>query len=79
MPNPAHAQFISRESPDARDETKALSLVRARQLMNLPSGESILHYRDRAILKILHRARQARHFVELPRQNPAMPRYDVSF
>lgn len=52
VPNPAHAQFISRESPDARDETKALSLVRARQLMNLPSGESILDYRDRAILKL---------------------------
>ena len=51
VPNPAHAQFIARESPDARDETKALSLVRARQLMNLPSGESVLDYRDRAILK----------------------------
>ena len=52
VPNPAHAQFIARESTDARDETKALSLVRARQLMNLPSGESILDYRDRAILKL---------------------------
>jgi integrase/recombinase XerC len=52
VPNPAHAQFIARESPDARDETKALSLVRARQLMNLPAGESILDYRDRAILKL---------------------------
>jgi integrase/recombinase XerC len=52
VPNPAHAQFIARESTDARDETKALSLVRARQLMNLPSGESIPDYRDRAILKL---------------------------
>jgi integrase/recombinase XerC len=52
VPNPAHAQFIARESPDARDETRALSLVRARQLMNLPSGESVLDYRDRAILKL---------------------------
>jgi integrase/recombinase XerC len=52
VPNPAHAQFIARESPDARDETKALSLVRARQLMNLPAGESVLDYRDRAILKL---------------------------
>jgi integrase/recombinase XerC len=52
VPNPAHAQFIARESPDARDETRALSLVRARQLMNLPSGESIIDYRDRAILKL---------------------------
>jgi site-specific recombinase XerD len=52
VPNPAHAQFIARESPDARDETKALSSARARQLMNLPSGESVLDYRDRAILKL---------------------------
>src|SRR5580704_1353356 len=52
VPNPAHAQFISRESADARKETKALSLLRARQLMNLPSGESVLDYRDRAILKL---------------------------
>ncbi len=52
VPNPAHAQFISRESTDAREETKALSVTRARQLMGLPSGESILGYRDRAILKL---------------------------
>ena len=52
VPNPAHAQFISRESADPRRETKALSLLRARQLMNLPSGESVLDYRDRAILKL---------------------------
>ena len=52
VPNPAHAQFIARESTDARDETKALSLTRARQLMNLPSGESVLDYRDHAILKL---------------------------
>jgi integrase/recombinase XerC len=52
VPNPAHAQFISRESADARDETRALSVIRARQLMSLPSGESVLEYRDRAILKL---------------------------
>jgi site-specific recombinase XerD len=52
VPNPAHAQFISRESADARDETRALSVIRARQLMSLPSGESVLDYRDRAILKL---------------------------
>jgi len=37
---------------DARDETKALSLVRARQLMNMPSGESVMDSRDHAILKL---------------------------
>jgi site-specific recombinase XerD len=51
VPNPAHAQFIARESSDARDETKALSATRARQLMGLPHGESVIAYRDRAILK----------------------------
>src|SRR5260370_16222594 len=51
VPNPAHAQFISRESTDAREETRALSATRARQLMGLPSGDSVLDFRDRAILK----------------------------
>jgi len=51
VPNPAHAQFISRESTDAREETKALSATRARQLMGLPAGDSVLDFRDRAILK----------------------------
>jgi site-specific recombinase XerD len=49
--NPAHAQFISRESTDPRDETRALSATRARQLMGLPAGDSLLDYRDRAILR----------------------------
>jgi integrase/recombinase XerC len=51
VPNPAHAQFISRESADPRDETRALSPTRARQLMGLPADDSLLDYRDRAILK----------------------------
>jgi len=52
VPNPAHAQFISRESTDPREETKALSASRARQLMGLPAGDSLLDFRDRAILKL---------------------------
>jgi site-specific recombinase XerD len=51
VPNPAHAQFISRESTDPRDETRALSAARARQLVGLPAGNSVLDYCDRAILK----------------------------
>ena len=51
VPNPAHAQFIPRGSSDARDETKALSATRARQLMGMPSGDSVLDFRDRAIVK----------------------------
>lgn len=50
--NPAHAQFIARDSTDARDETRALTATRARQLMGLPSGDTIFAYRDRAILKL---------------------------
>src|SRR3954452_17385915 len=49
--NPAHAQFISRESTDPREETRALSAARARQLVGLPAGNTVLDYRDRAILK----------------------------
>ena len=51
MPNPAHAQFIPRGSSDPRDETKALSATRARQLMGMPAGDTVLDYRDRAIVK----------------------------
>ena len=51
VPNPAHAQFIARESTDPRDETKALSATRARQLMGMPAGDTVLDFRDRAILK----------------------------
>lgn len=49
--NPAHAQFIARSASDPRRETQALSATRARQLMSMPSGGSVLEARDRAILK----------------------------
>jgi integrase/recombinase XerD len=52
VPNPAHSQFIARESSDPRDETRALSASRARHLMNMPTGEGVIDYRDRAILKL---------------------------
>ncbi len=51
VPNPAHAQFISRESSDAVEETQALSLARARQLLNMAKGDGLLELRDRAILR----------------------------
>jgi site-specific recombinase XerD len=51
VPNPAHAQFISRECADPVDETRALSETRARQLIAMPAGEALLALRDRAILK----------------------------
>lgn len=51
VPNPAHAQFIARADRDPVHETRALTATRARQLMGLPSGDSVLDHRDRAILK----------------------------
>lgn len=52
VPNPAHAQFIARSSSDAQRETRALSATRARQLMGMPVGDSLVEARDRAILKV---------------------------
>jgi hypothetical protein len=52
VPNPAHSQFIARESSDPREETLSLPAARARQLLNLPTGDSVLAYRDRAIVKL---------------------------
>jgi integrase len=52
VPNPAHAQFISRESSDLVDETRTLSAVRARQLLGLAPGASVLALRDRAIVRL---------------------------
>lgn len=51
VPNPAHAQFIARASTDPVHETKYLSATRVRQLMGFPSGQSLVDFRDRAILK----------------------------
>jgi len=51
VPNPAHAQFIAREASDPVGETRALSETRARQLMGMPAGDSLLDIWDRAILK----------------------------
>jgi len=50
IPNPAHAQFISRDASDPVEETRALSLARARQLMTMPKGDGVLQFRDRAIV-----------------------------
>jgi integrase/recombinase XerC len=52
VPNPAHSQFIPRAGSDPVEETQALSAARARQLIAMPSGDSVLDARDRAILKV---------------------------
>ncbi|MCA9631881.1 MAG: tyrosine-type recombinase/integrase, partial [Myxococcales bacterium] len=51
VPNPAHSQFIGREVQAPVSPTEALSAARARQLMALPEGETVLAYRDRALLR----------------------------
>jgi integrase/recombinase XerC len=50
VPNPAHSQFLPRGTADPVDETQALSLSKARQLVTLPAGDDIFAARDRAIL-----------------------------
>lgn len=50
IPNPAHSQFIAREHADPIEETRALPLAKARQLRTMPASESIVDYRDRAII-----------------------------
>jgi integrase/recombinase XerC len=52
LPNPAHAQFIRRLGNDPVRERLSLSATRARQLMSMPKGESVIECRDRAILKL---------------------------
>jgi site-specific recombinase XerD len=52
VPNPAHAQFIARASSDPREETRSLPAARARQLLSLPAGDSLLACRDRAIVRL---------------------------
>jgi len=49
--NPAQRDFIGRPAVDPVTETKALTPGLARKLMNMPSGDSPLELRDRAILK----------------------------
>jgi site-specific recombinase XerD len=51
VPNPAHAQFIAREASDPVDETRALAETRARQLVAMVPGDSVIELRDRAILR----------------------------
>lgn len=51
VPNPAHSQFIPRAGSDPVHETKALTIQRARQLIAMPKGDSLIDYRDRAILR----------------------------
>jgi site-specific recombinase XerD len=51
--NPADKEFVAREVADPVEERRHFSAAKARQLFALPAGESVLDYRDRAMLKCL--------------------------
>jgi site-specific recombinase XerD len=50
--NPAHPDFVPRENAEARSPTRALSLEQLHELLSLPSGDSLVALRDRAILNV---------------------------
>ena len=51
--NPGDKEFVARDNADAVEERRHFSAAKARQLIGLAEGESVLAYRDRAILKCL--------------------------
>jgi hypothetical protein len=51
--NPAEKEFVARDKADPVEERHHFSAAKARQLFSLPAGETVLDYRDRAILKCL--------------------------
>jgi site-specific recombinase XerD len=51
--NPADKEFIARDTAEPVEERRHFTAAKARQLFALPAGESLLDYRDRAMLKTL--------------------------
>ncbi len=51
--NPADKDFVTGGNADPVTERRHFSAAKARQLFSLPGGESVLDYRDRALLKSL--------------------------
>jgi hypothetical protein len=75
-----HAQFISRESSDPVDET-ALSESRARQLVAIVPGDSLLELRDLRhpeILPLYRRAHRNRLRAQRSRLSPGLRRGDAA-
>ncbi len=52
VPNPAHAQCIDRESRDPVSPTVVMQQKNAHNLMSMPTSDSILDKRDRAIIAV---------------------------
>jgi site-specific recombinase XerD len=51
--NPAEKEFVARDPADPVEERRHFPAAKARQLFSLPAGETVLDYRDRAMLKCL--------------------------
>jgi site-specific recombinase XerD len=51
--NPADKEFVARDNADPVEERRHFTAAKARQLFSLPAGETVLDYRDRALLKCL--------------------------
>jgi site-specific recombinase XerD len=51
--NPADKEFVARDNADPVEERRHLTAAKARLLLGLPAGETVLDYRDRAMLKCL--------------------------
>jgi site-specific recombinase XerD len=51
--NPADKDFVARDHADPVEERRHLTAAQARLLFGLPAGETVLDYRDRALLKCL--------------------------
>ena len=51
--NPAAKEFIARDNTDPVEERRHFPAAQARQLFSLPGEETVLDYRDRAMLKCL--------------------------
>jgi site-specific recombinase XerD len=51
--NPADKEFIARDNADPVKERRHFPAAKARELIGLPEGETVLAYRDRALLKCL--------------------------
>lgn len=73
VPNPAHAQFISRESTDPREDTKPLSATRAWQLIGMSAGESLTDYRESTVETASHVLAISTHRCNLGTEHPLTP------
>ena len=56
LPNPANTNFFARTTAKPRKQAQALTLHLLHQLFALPEGDSVLAWRDRALLRYMYAA-----------------------